>query len=145
MSQVSVAELDGLLLELKNLEAKIDIQKQALTELNKKYASLLYQCANYMDELGRTEYSSPHGKFQIKESWRVNMPQDDLAKQELFEHLKSRGIFDKYATVNSNSLNALYMADWREAKERGQGIEFFMPGVPAPNRELKPTFKPTKD
>lgn len=142
--KVTVEELDGHLAELLDLDKQIDAQSEVTKELNKKYNALLFKCGAYMKELGRTDYSSPHGKFEVKESWRVNMPQSDEDKRALFEHLKERGIFDKYATVNSNSLNALYMADWKEAETRGEGMTFGMPGVPAPKPEIKPNFKPAK-
>lgn len=145
MSEVTVAELDGLTAQLKELEKKKDAAAQVVTDINKEIARVEGRCVQYLKDLNRTDYQSPSGKIAIKEKWRVNLPADDIAKRDLFEHLRERGIFDKYATVNSASLNALYMSDWAEAKKRGEGMSYFMPGIEAPKLYEAPDFKPTKD
>lgn len=144
MSQVTVKELDDLIEKLAGEETKKDGAAEVLKGINKEINALEYRIAAYMNELGRDEYVSPIGKFTIKDSWRVNMPENDIEKAKLFDHLRERGIFDKYATVNSNSLNALYRADWDAAKEHGEGMTFAMPGVPAPKFDKKLDFKPSK-
>jgi hypothetical protein len=144
MSAVTVKELDELISQLANKEKECETQGEILKSLNKEFSSLEGKIVNYMKELGREKYDSPKGKFEIKEKWRVNLPQDDVSKTELFAHLRERGIFEKYATVNSNSLNALYMADWRDAQEKGEGMTFAMPGVPAPKMYEQLSFKATK-
>lgn len=144
MSEVTVAELDGLISQLAAKEKECDAQSEVTKLLNKEYMAIEGRIVNYMKELKREQYDSPFGKFKIKEKWRVNLPESDQEKRELFDHLRERGIFDKYATVNSNSLNALYMADWREAESRGEGMTFTMPGVPAPKVYEQLQFKPVK-
>lgn len=142
--QVTVAELDALIEKLADCSKRCDAKEDEMKALNKEYASLEGKIAAHMEELNRQKYDSPHGKFQVNEKWRVNMPQTDADKAAFFDHLRERGIFDKLATVNSNSLNALYMRDWEEAKDRGEGMLFNMPGVPAPTRFVKLDFKPNK-
>lgn len=144
MSEVTVSELDGLIEQLAAKEKECDAQAEVTKLLNKEYMAIEGRIVNYMKELKRDQYDSPFGKFKIKEKWRVNLPEDDVAKRALFDHLRERGIFDKYATVNSNSLNALFMADWREAEARGEGVTFSMPGVPAPKVFEALEFKATK-
>lgn len=144
MSTVTVKELDDLVELLAQKEKECDAQSEVTKLLNKEYAAIEGRIVNYMKELEREQYDSPFGKIKIKQQWRVNMPGDDNEKRLLFDHLRERGIFDKYATVNSNSLNALYMADWREAQARGEGMTFAMPGVPAPKLFEKPDFKAAK-
>lgn len=141
---VTVAELDDLIKKLADCSNRCDQKAEEMKALNKEYAGLEGRIAAHMEELNREKYDSPYGKFAIKQQWRVNMPQTDQDKQALFEHLRERGIFDKYATVNSNSLNALYMADWRAAQDQGEGMTFAMPGVPAPKSFTKLDFKPAK-
>ena len=141
---VTVAELDELVKMIAAKEKEIDAQKEITTKLNKELTSLEGKCTQYLIELGRKDYTSPHGKVAITQKWRVNLPDGDSAKRLFFDHLRERGIFDKYATVNSNSLNALYMQDWAEAKERGEGLEFTMPGLEAPKLFEALTFKAAK-
>ena len=145
MSEVTVKDLDGLCKELLELEAKKKAAAEATTEINKEIARIEGRCVNYLKDLDREDYDSPYGKIAIKQKWRVNLPVDDMAKRELFSHLRERGIFDKYATVNSNSLNALYMSDWEEAKKRGEGMTFTMPGIEAAKLYEAPDFKPRKE
>lgn len=144
MSEVTVKQLDELIEKLAAKEVEAEAQGAIMTTLNKEVAALEGRIVQYLKELDRESYDSPVGKFKIEEQWRVNMPADDNAKRALFDHLREREIFDKYATVNSNSLNALYMADWREAKEQGRGMEFTMPGIAAPKLFEKLKFKAVK-
>lgn len=141
---VTVNELDALLQDILEKEDAIEAQEERLKEMNKEMARVQGKAVQFLKELGRDSYSGPAGKFTIEEKWRVNLPSSDLAKKELFDHLRERGIFDKYATVNANALNSLYKADWEEAKDRGEGMEFSMPGIDAPKLFEKPVFKRAK-
>lgn len=132
MPAVTVEDLDKLIEELALKEAQGEAQSKIMVELNKQIAQLEGRVVAHLKDLNREDYLSPLGKVRIVQKWRVNMPAGDLAKKALFEHLREREIFDKYATVNSNLLNALFMRDWEAAKERGEGLEFNMPGIDAP-------------
>lgn len=143
--QVSAKELDDLLAELSAKEKEKDEHAEKGTVINKEYSRLLFRAQVFIKELGRTDYVGPAGKVEIKESWRVNLPKTDQDKVVFFDYLRERGIFDKLATVNSNSLNALYRAEWEEAKGRGEGMTFAMPGIPAPEFDSLPKFTATKE
>lgn len=143
-TEVTVKDLDGLTLQLNELEVKKAQAEEAVKNINKEIAKIEGRCVQYLKDLNRTDYVSPSGKIAIKQKWRVNLPADDIAKRDLFEHLRARGIFDKFATVNSASLNSLYMSDWEEAKKRGEGMEFSMPGIEAAKLYEAPDFKPAK-
>ncbi len=143
-STVTVEGLNRIIEELSIKEDEAEKQGEVLKNLNKEIARLEGQVVGHLKDLGQEEYLSPKGKVSIDQKWRVNMPADDLAKKELFQHLRDREIFDKYATVNSNSLNALFMRDWEAAKERGEGLTFHMPGIDAPKLFEALKFKRTK-
>ena len=132
MSSVTVADLDKIVesIQTKKLEVKA-LDAQA-TEINKEIARLEEQAGTYLKELGRDNYKAPGGTVFMKRVWRVGLPKTDEDKAALFDWLRGQGIFDRYATVNSASLNALYKAEWEAAKERGEGLEFSMPGVGEP-------------
>lgn len=144
MSTVTVKDLDDLIAKLAAKEKEVKVQADVTKALNKEYAALEGKIAAHMKELERETYDSPFGKFKISDKWRVNMPQNDIEKEKLWAHLRERGIFERYATVNSNSLNALFMRDWEEAKLRGEGMTFTMPGVPAPTHFTQLQFKAAK-
>lgn len=130
--QLTVSEFDEVLKAIADQQLKIDVKEAELTELNKELSRLEGKATNYLNELGRKEYDSPHGKGVIEQKWRVNLPAGDIEKKDFFEYLREKGIFDKYATVNSNSLNSLYMSEWANAKKEGEGMTFNMPGIGAP-------------
>jgi hypothetical protein len=56
------------------------------------------------------------------------MPATDEAKQAFFNYLRERGLFEKYATVHSQSLNAFYFAEKDAALAEGN-LEFEIPGI----------------
>lgn len=143
---VTVEQLDGILKNLSELDKKLDVKKLEMTELNKEYMKLEWQCVAFLTELKRSKYESPYGTFTVGHDWRVNMPADDKSKAELFEHLKQTpGLFERFATVNSASLNAYYKREWEIAKKEGRGMEFNIPGILAPKEEIKPKFKLNKN
>ncbi len=144
MTGPTVRELDELLAKVAAKEKEIDAIQAVLTEHNKELNRLTFRAVDFLKELNRDSYDSPSGRITMVESWRVNLPKTDQEKMELFGFLKSQGLFEKYATVNSNSLNALYKAYWQEAKDKGEGMTFTMPGVGAPKLDRVPKFKVAK-
>jgi hypothetical protein len=131
-ASVTVADLDALVRQIFDQKLLIEEAEAGVTVLNKELARLEEKAVVCLEELERDNYKTEFGTIYINEKWRVNMPQTDEDKQALFGFLREKGIFDKYATVNSNSLNSLYMAEWEAAIEDGKGMEFSMPGIGAP-------------
>lgn len=125
---VTVKELDELVASVFAQRADIDESKAALTLLNKNLMALETKAMKYMEELDRTTYQSEFGTIYIKDDYSVKVPATPEDKQALFDHLKERGIFDRYATVNSKALNALFKEDFDMAIKRGE-LNFEMPGV----------------
>ncbi len=144
MSQVTVAELNDLIAKIAEQEQKIEVQAEVSKNLNKELAVLENRAVQYLKDLGQDEFVSPYGKCSIEQKWRVNLPENDIEKRKFFDHLREREIFDKYATVNSNSLQSLYNRDWEAAKLEGHGMEFSMPGIGAPKLFEKFNFKAAK-
>lgn len=130
--KISVKEMDALVESMFKKREEIDAQKEVLGKLNEELQSIEAQALAALKTLERDNYRSPLGTVSIVEKWRVNLPQTEEDKRALFEHLNSRQIFFKYVTVNSNSLNSLFLADWEAAKQQGRGMEFKMPGVGDP-------------
>src|ERR1700744_3698437 len=122
MSEITINEVDELFKNIAKVEAEISEVEAVLTGLNKVMNQLKYRGMAYLKELGRTEYESPVGKMEIKSKWKVRMPENDLDKLAFFEHLKERGVFERYATVHAGSLNAYYKAEWDIAKSNGEGM-----------------------
>jgi len=130
----TVEALDELCKSIFDKRKEIDDKKEELKLLNNRLFVIQQSMMEALKELDRKNYQSPHGTVTVKERWRVNLPKTDADKEKLFGWLRDKGeeVFLRYATVNSNSLNSLYMSDWEAAKEAGEGMEFEVPGVERP-------------
>lgn len=126
---LTVEEFDDLVKKLKILRESYDQAKKVASDINTECERLENKLLFTLEETNRTNYKSPNGTISIMHKWRVNNPQTDEDKAALFAHLQERGIFERFATVNNNSINSLYMQDWEAARERGEGMEFKMPGI----------------
>lgn len=143
--QVTVKELDELGKYIFDQVNLIEAMEKLVTEENKKLAAAKCKMVLYLKELGREDYKTDAGSLSISNVWRVNLPQTDEDKAKLFGWLKEKGVFEKYATVHSASLNSLYNAEWDAAKQRGEGLNFAIPGVPEPKLfEALKTYKARK-
>ena len=128
----TVKELDDLVEAISKQRAKIEEMEKLVSVENVKLAGLEQKAGSYLDELERDSYKSPHGTISMREEWRFSLPQTDEDKQAFFEHLRSKGLFDKLATIHSQSYNSYIKAEWAIAKDEGWGMEFKLPGVPEP-------------
>lgn len=133
MSSITVTEFDSMVEKIFDLKKEIEADEEKVAEKQRELDSLKAKTVLALKEQDRDSYKCPYGQVTITEKWRVKLPSEDSDKAALFEHLRSRGIFEKYATVNANSLNSLYMQDWEAAKKAGEGMEFRMPGIGEPS------------
>ena len=141
MSNVTVQDLDALVKTISEKEGEVDKKSEEIKALNKELMILEQQAVTFLKDLDRDSYDSPFGKLKIDQKWRVNLPETLADKMEFFEWLKSKDIFETYATVNSNSLNSLYFA---EQKSSDDPMTFSLPGIPAPKLFEKLNFKRSK-
>jgi hypothetical protein len=135
MSEVTVQQLEELCKQMRELDDEIEKDKEALSEKNKKYTQLEAQAAQWLKELGKGSYKSNFGTVIRQEKWRVNLPQTPEDRDAFFGWLKERGLFEHMITVNSNTLNSLYMKEWEVAKESPDPVDaltFSIPGIPEP-------------
>lgn len=132
VNNVTVADLDALTDEIFKKRVEIDAHAEVGKALNKDLVALKEKMVVFLKELNRDNYKTPHGTVSILQRWRVGLPQTLEDKKALFGWLQEKGIFDEYVSVNSQSLNSLYMGEWDEAKKRGEGMTFKIPGVGDP-------------
>ncbi len=132
--EVTVQQMDELVTLYFNKQKEKAEKELIVSAVNKEIASIENMLANYLKALNRTDYKHASGTVTAAKKWRVNMPETDADKANLFGWLRERGIFDKYATVNSNSLNSLYMAEWEKVKRESplDALTFTIPGIGAP-------------
>lgn len=129
---VTVAELDTLTQYLFDMRDYVESIEAYVSELNKATARVKMAAVRYLKELNREDYPAERGTIRIREQWGVKLPDSEEKKALFLNHLKERGIYERYVTVNAASLKALYNSDWEAAKKRGEGMEFEMPGIEPP-------------
>lgn len=144
MSSVTVRDLDILAEEIKTRHDIVDGLEEMVKIMNKELSRLEHKAVLVLKDLERDQYDSPHGKMKIEEKWRVNLPETITDKLEFFEYLKEKGVFETYATVNSNSLQSFYFAE-KDSKPAEEQVIFSMPGIPAPKLYEKLRFKRSKE
>lgn len=146
LRKVTVADLDKLVQEMADKRAEIELADRRLKDLNIEMGGLKGRAAAYLKELGREDYITSVGKVEVKTKERVNLPESIPDKLEFFAYLKEKGVFENYATVNSQSLNAYYFRERAEyLKAGGDPMTFSLPGVPAPKSFAEVDFKESKD
>jgi hypothetical protein len=143
MSEVTVEEVENLCKSIAEKRLIIDEEKSKLTEKNKELDELEAKAVRYLEDLGKKSYKSEHGTVSITEKWRVNLPQTDEDKMAFFEYLRQKGLFEKYATVNSNSLNSYFIAEWEAIKQSDPeaALNFRLPGICEPKLHKDISFR----
>lgn len=144
MTQISVKELDTILEKLGVLEEEKSQIEETLKAKNKEISSVEVRISEVLKSLEREEYDSPHGKVFFKEIFNVKMPEEER-KEELWNWMREKGIYDRYATVNANSLKSLFRAERQVAIDSGEDpLTFALPGMEPATIFEKVEFKPKK-
>lgn len=131
--EVTVQEMDQLVTDMFALRAEIDLDKEKLSAKNATLEQMQAKAVAAMKQLERENYKCTAGTVYITQKWRVNTPKEEADKKAFFVYLRDKGILWEYITVNSNSLNSYFMTEWENAKERGDGMGFKIPGIPEPS------------
>lgn len=131
---ITIEAVDLLINDAVFFEELTDDLAELTTYINKKRMRLAQAGGSYLKTLKREDYVSPQGKIEIGGKWHVNMPETHDDKLALFQYLKDRKVFDTMATINSKSLNSLYMKTWDLAckADPDMRVLFEIPGVPGP-------------
>lgn len=139
ISELKVSEIEtlcqeALLLEreLKEVEEKLDVKKEKLTGLKR-------QIQTNLDYFGKDGWDSSYGKVEIRKKTSVKTPKTEDEKRALFDWLRERGIFWQTVSVNSQTLNALFKAEF-EASTNGVVI----PGIGEPEIYATVILKPKR-
>jgi hypothetical protein len=131
---VTVEQLDAHVKKMAQLKAEITEKGAVVSKLNIEMARLEEQAMQYLKALDRKNYPTPFGTIYIAQNYQVKNPQTDADKAAMFTWMREKGIFDKYATVNNNSLKSLYKAEIEKvARENPEdALIFSIPGVERP-------------
>lgn len=108
----------------KDLEEEIEKLKKLSLPLEQKLTF-------YMEEMDVTSVKRPEGTLIRTQKFSYRVPKGENL-QAFFEHLKGRGLYDAYATVNSAQINSFANEEMSQALERGE-TNFEIPGLGKPS------------
>lgn len=141
---ISVKDLDNLVAEIALKEAEKEVIAETLSAKNKEISSLELRATEILKSLERSEYTCPQGKIKLEEKFNVKNPTDEN-KHLLWDWMKSKGIFERYAQVHAGSLKTLFKKEREIAIENGEDpITFALPGMEPATIFEKLEFKAVK-
>lgn len=133
--EITVEQLDGLVQEYRAIQECIEEKELELKPMREEKEKIAAKLMGILKTLKKKNYKCEAGTFSIVEKTRVSLPQTDEDKEALFNWLKERGLYHAYATVNSNSINALYNAEFEQVKKTNDPeliMDFKIPGLGEP-------------
>jgi len=123
-----MGEFDTLGLQLIDVDEEIKGLEAQLKTLQEKKRDISERIIHVLKEYDKTNYQIGGKKLILSQRATVPTPKTEEEKRALFAWLEEKGIYWQYASVNSQSLNALYKAERDAAVER-QDLDFKIPGV----------------
>lgn len=132
-SEATVAEFEAFLKSIvEQRKKKEELQAQLKIE-QEKYEELQAKALVYMKQLGKDSYPSSFGTVSVVKTRSVALPKTPEQKQEFFNYLKSKGLFDNMISVNSQTLNSWYRQEHEIAVEEKRVSDFKVPGLSEPS------------
>lgn len=143
--EVTVNELDNLVIELKDARISYDLAKAVSTGKHELVEELENKLIALLTEAGKSVYEVEGcARVTIVSKTQVTTPKTLEQKALFFDWVESKlgkeGLL-AYQTVNYASLNSLYNKELEKALETGQ--DFIVPGLDIPQlvRTLRVTSK----
>lgn len=131
-TEMSLAEFDKLgesLVEVDRQIKELEDKVKALQEIKR---DLSERVIFVMQQSNKTNYQVGNKKLILNQRASVQTPKTLEEKEAFFKWCEERGVYWQYASVNSQSLNALYKAERDAAAER-QDLEWN--GIPGVGKE----------
>lgn len=121
----TIADLQNVCLEMKELRNQIDRLEDQKKEFNEKLTNLKSIAVGMLENHGLNNFNYGEGKISITERKSVKIED----KYKLFDWLKAQGTFEDVISVNAQKANSIYKEEFEAAQERGD-IEFLTQGIP---------------
>lgn len=125
MSEITVKQLNEEIGKCFILKAEYVTANNEKSLAHKALDEQQKKCIDLLTELELTSHKSPHGTFSynIRESFRV--PQNPESRDEFFNFLKEKGVYENLISVNSSTLNT-----WAKAEiEASDELDYQIPGL----------------
>lgn len=121
-----------------DLRSEVDMKKAELSAIQKDLDEIENEIVAVLEELGLKSFKSSTGTVETRVRQSVKVPQGD-GRQEFFNYLKDRGLFDSLITVNSQTLNAWYKQETEIAQQEKRML--VVPGLEMPTSSVSVVLK----
>ncbi len=125
LTPIDVPEFEKLCSQMYHQHRKIKEMEECVKDHNSILNKMKAKVMAYMEDFAKNKYSSNEGTISIQDKFSVQVPKDEEKKQQFFDWLKEKGIFDGTITVHSATLNSLYNSMLEESGDP----DFEIPGV----------------
>lgn len=109
-----------------------DVINEELKKIGEQINELEMKILNIMKENALPNFKGAFGTISMKNNKTVAQPEDMQAKIQLFDYLRSQGIFEEMVAVNSRTLSSWANKEI-EAREKQGVFGWVPPGLKAPN------------
>lgn len=141
--QISLAEMDGAIATIRDIEAKYKEAKAISDALYAELTSAKNKVVEMLEASGKTVYVAEGlGRVRLTYEMSVQTPKTPEEKKAFFQWLsKEMGqeVADAYLSVNSQSLNALYNELTEQYASRGEILHIDGLGEPIARTKLSLT------
>jgi hypothetical protein len=129
--KIEIKDLDFLLEALREKNAVVDELEEQVKEQNKVIARIKGIIGSVLKDLDRADYKGPAGSIKVVSRTQVKMPQTPEEKELLWNWMREKGIYDRYATVHATALKSLFEAELEIAKSDPEfdPVTFALPGM----------------
>jgi len=130
---IDLVAFDTLCRDLWDARDEAEIAEQHFKEKSARCEALKAKVQAYMDDAGMEKYHcASRGLVYTTQRMSVTVPKDDDRRAQFFAYLRDKGVFENLITVNFQTLNALYKAEFEAAVAAGLP-DYKMPGIGEPS------------
>lgn len=134
---VKLSEVDDLARQALLTKKRISEKEEAIEEEKKELRDIEKRLEATLEYFGKDGWDSKYGKVEIRKRTSVKTPKTEEDKRALFAWLEEKGIFWSTTSVNSQTLNALYKAEFEAGNDK-------IPGIGEPEIYSTVILKPSK-
>ena len=140
VEQLTVEQFEALLEKAYTLKQEAEEIGNKKKEKEEELAALNNVIIAEFERLDKTSYRSRSCDVIKVSRPTVTIPKDPAQKEAFFDYLKKKKIFEDLASINHNTLNAFYKAEFEAAVSSGNS-DFSIPGLDEPKNYTYLSFR----
>lgn len=137
VSELRISELENYVRWACALEKEIEKEVEQTEKKKEELRAYKTWLQTNLEYFGKDGWDSKYGKVEIRKRTSVKTPKTEEDKRALFAWLEEKGIFWSTTSVNSQTLNALYKAEFEAGNDK-------IPGIGEPEVYSTVILKPSK-